>query len=243
MSFPSDVFLPSNAKYLGIVNSTSVLNPNWDIIWSFTFALTGTEHAFSTFLCDSPTISSAIPGQYVGYSSNYSRAVSITFDTTGYSALSNAYYGGVKKNELKRNSLIVRGPNDQLLLYDSLSNLYNTFFLSSSSKNDQTLRFRLVNYNKQLYIDYKKNNSEYINLTSIRLSSFNIDNYPSLYVGFAYTTPVSSNSITPSTLFLNNLDVIGSSSSETTETIPMTSFVYDTTPSFTYTSINSISSI
>lgn len=68
MAYPSDVFLPTNAKYYGFVDTRKYFSTDWDITWSFTFALTGTEHAFCTFLTTKKTLLSGIPGQYLGYS-------------------------------------------------------------------------------------------------------------------------------------------------------------------------------
>lgn len=67
MAYPSDVLIPSNAKYYGFIDTRKYFCADWDITWSFTFALTGTEHAFCTFLTTNKTLSSAIPGQYLGY--------------------------------------------------------------------------------------------------------------------------------------------------------------------------------
>ena len=67
MPFPSDVFLPLSAKYHGFVDSKTGYNSHWDITWSFTYALTGTEHAFCTFLTTNPELEGGIPGQYLGY--------------------------------------------------------------------------------------------------------------------------------------------------------------------------------
>ena len=77
MSFPSDVTLPATAKYIAFVDEKKSYNPNYDIIWSFQYAITGgntaltqKECAFATFLTVSTPQISAIPGQYLGYSGN-----------------------------------------------------------------------------------------------------------------------------------------------------------------------------
>lgn len=66
----SDIILPLNAKYYGFTDLNSAANPEWDIVWSFTYALTGFttgQHGFCTFLTATPLISAAIPGWYLGY--------------------------------------------------------------------------------------------------------------------------------------------------------------------------------
>jgi len=67
MSYSIDNLLPSNAKYIGFVDSKKDYNPYYDITWSFTYSLTGEEHAFCTFLTALSTLSAGIPGQHVGY--------------------------------------------------------------------------------------------------------------------------------------------------------------------------------
>ena len=66
-SYPSDVLIPTNAKYYGFIDTRKYFSADWDITWSFTFALTGNEHAFCTFLTTEKTLLSGIPGQYLGY--------------------------------------------------------------------------------------------------------------------------------------------------------------------------------
>ena len=66
MSLPSDITLPANAKYLGFVDYVNDFNSNYDITWSFTYALTGVEHGIVTFLTNQPEVS-GYPGHYMGY--------------------------------------------------------------------------------------------------------------------------------------------------------------------------------
>lgn len=71
MSFPSDVVLPANAKYIAFVDEKKDYNPNYDIIWSFQYAITGSssmECAFATFITATTPDLSSIPGHYLGYS-------------------------------------------------------------------------------------------------------------------------------------------------------------------------------
>ena len=68
--YPSDVVLPVNAKYYGFINGNLPCNTHWDITWSFSFALTGSEHGFVTFLTTGITLSSGIPGTRLGYLGN-----------------------------------------------------------------------------------------------------------------------------------------------------------------------------
>jgi len=67
MAFPDDILLPPNAKKFGFVDTKYQYNSNWDINWSFSFALTGTEHGFTTFLTTlSEEVLNTDGGQYLG---------------------------------------------------------------------------------------------------------------------------------------------------------------------------------
>lgn len=69
MAFPSDIFLPSNAKYYAFVDDKLQYNPHWDINWSLEYALSGTEAGICTFLTNFAPVT-GWPGHYLGYSGN-----------------------------------------------------------------------------------------------------------------------------------------------------------------------------
>ena len=225
MSYPIDVFLPTNAKFFGFIDPKLAYNPNWDITWSFTYALTGIQHGFCTFLSPNPSLSSQIPGQYMGYLGN-TPFLSIAFDSTGYFALSNTKAGGISQSSTKKNSLIVRDINNTVIFNEHLSSLDTNFILASSSKIYNTLRFRYANAGKKLYIDYHKDNDKYKNLTAITMSSYNLSDNDIVYPGVTFSSPISSTLITPSTLWLSNFHTQGNTLApnyETLEFIPLTS--------------------
>jgi hypothetical protein len=241
MAYPNDILLPVNAKIFGFVDTKYPFNSHWDITWSFTFALTGVEHGFTTFLTTNPNILSGYGGQYLGYSNpHYSYPALLTdpgseqltdetpnelmfddalssinngsfviaFDTTGYFALSYGNHPGISPSNVKNNSLIVRNNYNELVFYETLSNISTEFFLSSSTVNFQTLRFRMANSGKKLSIDYKKENElDYKSLTSINID-FDIDDATKVYPGFTFCSPISSLT-TPSTMFLKNFHTQG----------------------------------
>lgn len=69
MSFPSDILLPTDAKYFSFVDQNYNFNPGWDINWSFEYALSGlssSEYAICTFLSTTDTLT-GFPGHYLGY--------------------------------------------------------------------------------------------------------------------------------------------------------------------------------
>lgn len=246
MPFPSDVFLPLNAKYFGFVQEDKPMNLNWDITWSFTFALTGVEHGFCSFLTSNPALTGSIPGQYLGYlgntASGYERSglFAVGFDTTGLFALSSSSNTGVLPSQVKPNSLIVRNYDNRVLINAPLSTLSTEFILTSSSKVFQTVRLRVTNGGKKLYIDFKKTNTEYIPLTSVSLSGYTLSSNSVVYAGFTFCSPISSNNTDTSTMFVTNFNVEGTNTLPTIETIPMVSIL---PISSSYTTISNISSL
>ena len=73
MAFPSDILLPSDARYYQFVETDLSYNSNYDIVWSLQFKLPGDnvynsnyEYAFGTFLTSLTGELSSLPGQYVG---------------------------------------------------------------------------------------------------------------------------------------------------------------------------------
>jgi hypothetical protein len=238
MPFPSDISLSSNAKYFGIIDPKKAYNLNWDVVWSFTYALTGTQHGFSSFLTTSPTITSGLPGQYLG-SDNLNMIISIGFDSTGYFALSSPLRSGISLSSTIPNSIIVRDSNNSIIFNKALSSLDTSFILSSSIKTYQTLRFRYSNAGKKLSIDFKKLNNKYSTLTSLNIANLNITDNLSVYPGFSFCSPISGLTITPSTMFIQNFHTQGntlSSTYETLEMIPLTGNILNT-----FTTISGIS--
>jgi hypothetical protein len=263
MSFPSDVTLPTNAKYIAFVGEKKSYNPNYDVIWSFQYAISGDntgvsqkECAFATFLTISTPQLSAIPGHYLGYSGNVPLSaflldengdyilsednnriilegnsetdgfigLCIAFDTSGLFALSSSSRPGVGLNNIKRNSLIIRDINDNITLYEELSNIDPAFAILSSDKVYKTLRFKYTNTDK-LTIDYKIDGSNtFVELTSVNINS-NPDSISHFRPGFSYCSPVSSLLSTRiANLYLKNFHVQGTENLTTVETLPFERF-------------------
>jgi hypothetical protein len=259
MSFPSDVTLPANAKYIAFVDEKKSYNPNYDIIWSFQYAISGQtsglyqkECAFATFLTVSTPQISAIPGHYLGYSGTMPLSaylldengdyilsedneriilegnsendgligLCIAFDTTGLFALSSSSRPGVGLSNIKRNSLIIRDINDNITLYEELSNINPSFTILSNSKLYKTMRFKYTNTDK-LTIDFKVDGSnEFKELTSVKVN-FNPDSIEFLRPGFSYSSPVSSLfTLRVAKLYLKNFHVQGTENATTVETVP-----------------------
>ena len=79
MGFPSDINLPSNARYYTFVEEKKKFNSNYDITWSFQYKIPSSsiEHStdtgndlyqlgFATFLTTLSSPISSLPGQYIG---------------------------------------------------------------------------------------------------------------------------------------------------------------------------------
>jgi hypothetical protein len=265
MSFPSDILLPANAKYIAFADQKLSFNPDWDVNWSFEYALSGTnQHAFCVFFSTS-TILSGYPGHYMGYSGtmavssyllaednnmlltdggerlvvdtengmDYLGVLAIAFDSTGLFALSSTTRPGVGRGSIKPNSIIIRDYNDNVTFYEELSNIDTNFVLASAGKYFQTMRFRFANMGQKLTIDYKSPTSTtYSVLTSINLN-MDSSNYPFVNVGFSYSSPVSSSTATPSTLFLKNFHIQGNTYDTSIETVPAISIRPTTTSNYT----------
>jgi hypothetical protein len=267
--YPSDVILPANAKYYGFIDNKLPYNSHWDITWSFSFALTGSEHGFTTFLTTQPTLTGGIPGTRLGYLgdkeylkdengnillaetrerlvadpsalSSYDTmgVLAIAFDTTGLFALSSATYNGVGLSQIKRNSLIIRDSNDDLVYNTQLSSLDTTFFLTSSVKSYQTVRFRLSNAGRRLYVDKQKADLTYTNMLNLVISSFYVTSNDIVYAGLTYCSPVSSLT-TPSTLYLKNFHAQGTYIEPTYEIVPSVS-LYTPPTSSTFSTVSGI---
>lgn len=231
------------------------------------------QHGICTFLTTNPFLQSAIPGQYLGFLGDYpylytesnqiiltediepvlvdnisysydkSGFLAIAFDSTGFFGLSTATIPGVAFDNVKKNSLIVRDDSNALLFYQSLSSLSTKFFLSSSNKNYQTLRFRYTNNGRRLYIDFKTDNSEFETLTSLNVFNFNNQNInpqSPIYTGLTFCSPISSSNLEPSTLFLKNFNYNGLSAEPTYDVVPVEP-IYSS--NLTYTTISGISSL
>lgn len=207
--FPSNISLPVDAKYLIIGDFDKNYNAHWDITWSITYTLTGSEHAFGTYLTNSAPVSS-VPGHYLGYINAYGEPngfLAIAFDTTGYFAVSSQYASGISPENRKINSLIVRN-GENLIYNEELSAINTSFLFTESDKTFKTLRFRVANGLTKLYVDYKTT-GDYVNLIQIPLSGYDIDTIGVIHPILTYTTPVSSAVSPDSKIFLKNFSIQG----------------------------------
>ena len=240
---PADVSLPANKIVFGFIDPKTVHNSHWDLTWSFSFACVGLEHGFTTFLTfDQSTGISGVPGQYLGYLSNPpldTNLLAIAFDTTGLFALSSTLLsntnGGVGINQINPNSLIIRDFTNTVVYNQPLSSLDTSFFLTSSVKNYQTLRFRLTNAGRRIVIDKQQSDYTYNNLLTLNISSNPqfLAGLSPIYPAFTFCSPISGASKPTSTLYLKNFHVHGNSAAPTYEIIDFTPLTSDPLTSFT----------
>lgn len=257
MPYPGDVLLPVNAKFFGFVDPKFEFDSNWDVVWSFQYSLSGTQHGFTTFLTTTPTLTTGIPGQYMGilgsipyildqngepltdetgdflyynspssFNQNSNAILSIAFDSTGFYALSNYTNNGVSLNEVKSESLVIRDSNSDVIFNERLSALDSTFTLTTSGDTFRTLRFRYQGTGRRISIDWKSEGTKYRNLTTVEIRNTRERINTKVYPGFTFCSPISSSTLSSSTLRLRNFHVqgnIGEPEYEYSNFIPLTS--------------------
>lgn len=267
--YPPDVSLPINAKYFGFIDHKKSYNPHWDITWSFAFNLSGDNHAICTFLTDNPTLSSGIPGHYLGFQGSYnylrdeygnilltedgdkifSESTVLTgYDITGVIGIAFDSTGYFALSNDNNPGVGLGGIKlNSLIIRDGSSNLISNDALSSldpdfelSSETPQTVRLRWANGGNKLSVDYKTELSSYKNLKTVNLSYFNPDNYDALYPGFVFCSPLSGTA-NPSTLRLQNFHTQGNLNPPTYDTAPFEP-ILKTTSNY-YTTISGITAI
>jgi len=144
-------------------------------------------------------------------SCNPSGLLGIAIDTTGLFALSSTLRDGVTYNNVKPYSLIVRNDFDNVLYNEQLSSINSDFFFLSSQANYQTIRVRTANKGNLLYIDYKSPTATtYTLLTSFAIDLYTQDNSYA-YIGVSFSSPVSSSTMAPVTLYMKNFHIEGNS--------------------------------
>lgn len=191
---------------------------------------------------------SSIPGHYVGvpfdeiylaaesgdvimtessepilvYSNLSGAFCTITIDSTGLFALSGTAFfdvPGIGLGQVIPNSLIVRDYDYNVVSYSAVSSLNTNFVMLTTSKVYQTLRFRYANSGRKLSIDFRPSNTtEFTTITSVVVNrNYNLPN--KAYVGFSFTTPVSTTLTRVADMYIKNFHIDGDSEPTTTETV------------------------
>jgi len=208
----------------------------YDIVWSFDYAISGnsnTEAGFTLFLMTSSTrLSGGNSGIDLGYSgiSNFDvpfsikpgisgAVIAVGFDTTGLfaaSATSGSYTrDGIDFRRVNKNSITIRGagPSYSYNNYSynvPISTLNSTFTIVESSVKFKTVRTRLGNLGRTLYIDYRNNPTEQFQQIFEKNVSLGLPITAFLHPGVSFVTSISSNrSSSIGNIFLKNFHVEG----------------------------------
>jgi hypothetical protein len=248
MAYPDDILLPSNAKKFGFVDTRYPYNSNWDINWSFSFALTGSEHGFTTFLTTITEVLNTDGGQYLGVLPlNYNFPYILSED--GEILLDNKYFPilyddpdilpitllSIAFDTTGKFALSAGGnpglpiseikPNS-LTIRDDKSDIIFHAELSSLSTEfflaSSTPVFQTLRFrfaNSGNKLSIDyKQNTDFILLTSL---SIKIPVNDIVYPGFTFCSPISS-LINPSKLFLKNFHTQGNTSPPTYDIVTYT---------------------
>jgi hypothetical protein len=227
----------TSAKAINFASQTS-FSPYYDIVWSFDYAISGnpnTEAGFTVFLTKNELAggSGSIDLGYSGLSSKvlastYSRpslgmlgaVIGVGFDTTGLFAAS-AFIGsynvrdGIPASTVTKNSVTLRGPSphynySQYNYHQPLSSLNSTFTIVQSAAIYKTVRVRVGNIGRTLYIDYRNNPEEEFRLILQKDISIPVYKGIGYYPGISFATPISSTSpLAIGNIFVKNIHIEG----------------------------------
>lgn len=228
----------SSAKAINFC-STTPFSPFYDIVWSFDYAISGnqnTEAGITVFLSAEPVLSDGggsggIDLGYSGLSSSNLQnsyiqpgilraAIGVGFDTTGLFAVSAISNGviirdGINISDVIKNSIAIRGLAPRYSYYQyafnqPLTSLNSTFSIVESADIYKTLRARLGNIGRTLYIDYRNNPEEEFQLILQKDINILVEQNLSYYAGISFVTPISS--ISPNSIgniFVKNIHTEG----------------------------------
>lgn len=154
--------------------------------------------------------------------------VAIGFDTTGLFAASatidsTTTRDGIYEGSVKKNSVTIRDIGEvknyayeTYTYHQALSDLNTTFSIVESAVTYKTVRARLGNLGRTLYVDYRNNPKEqFQNILSKNISLYLLPgaSYDYYQVGVSFATPISSNKTNAiGNIFLKNFHVEGTDS-------------------------------
>jgi hypothetical protein len=237
--------LNGSSKAINIASNNSY-SCMYDIVWSFDYAISGnsnTEAGFTVFLTTSSNRLSGGGGSIdLGYSGvsglglPYSikpgisgAVIGIGFDTTGLFAASassgNFSRDGINFINARKNSIAIRGssPNYSYFTHSfnrPLSSLNSKFKIVENTINFKTIRVRLGNIGRTIYIDYRDNPKDEFQKILERDVTLGLPITSFLHAGVSFATPISSsqpNAI--GNIFLKNFHVEGTTIPNLNKTI------------------------
>jgi hypothetical protein len=238
-----------NTKAINIASKVGY-QPHFDIVWSFEYAISGnssTEAGFTLFLMDNIPLSGGNNGIDLGFSGLSSitggpgtiqpgisgAIIGVGFDTTGLFAAS-AYSGvqiirdGIAATSCTPNSIIIRSewPGYSFNTYSynqPITSIDSDFKIVESSVKYKTIRARLGNVGKKLYVDYRYNVEDNFKPLLEYDVDLNITSATKYKAGISFATPISSNlNSAIGNVYIRNFHTEGSSVSGklTTSTTP-----------------------
>lgn len=257
MQYP---ILSNSAKAINIASLESY-SSLYDIVWSFDYAISGntsTEAGFTVFLATTGSyLTGGNTGIDLGYSglnlststavkSGFSQgSMGVGFDTTGLFAAS-AYVidgvntvvrDGINLPLVKKNSITIRGSQSSnfsigtSVFHESISSFNTNFKIVENGITFKTIRARLGNVGKTIYIDFRNSPTEEFQ----RLIEYNVTQYLPVsafyHVGVSFATSISSAAVnTIGNVYLKNFHVEGAKQPSLLTTQPSISTAIQTLP-------------
>ena len=208
--------LKINTKSVNIA-SKYAFSPYFDIVWSFEYAISGnknTEAGFTLFITsDVPVLSGGDKGSSLGYSglSSYNTSLStvnigirdalvgVGLDTLGIFPVDTRIdltkiLDGINIGERIKNSISIRGgyPDYSYNTYSfnqPISNTDTTFKIVEEGIKFKTVRARLGNIGRTLYIDYRESADDDFKSIFEHAVNLTFDQTTKFKVGASFATP------------------------------------------------------
>lgn len=199
------------------------VSPSYDITWSFTYEVKnwvpGDDLGFSMFLQDAAIpLSGGGIGDDLGYSGSLSGqatrfggmsggVLGVGLDTQGVFALKKDYENGLTRDGLslsarKFNSISIRGDEASGYQYQDSNIAISAFDILSDGK--KTLRSRLGNYGRTIYVDYKEETDlEFTNLLTKDINELTFDINTLYRPGITISKPLTANNSNIEVLITN----------------------------------------
>ena len=222
---PALAALPLSATSLAVFEDG--VSPSYDITWSFNYEVknwnAGDELGFTMFLQNATVpLTGGGVGDDLGYSGGASGDIrargliggvlGVGFDTHGVYALEKTYEDtttrtGIPLSGRKLNSISVRGDEASGYSYQDSNVLIDAFDILSDGI--KTLRGRLGNYGKTIYVDYKgATDSDFTNILTKDITNLTFDTSTLYRPGITVSKPLTGSNSNVE-VFLSNFHVEG----------------------------------
>lgn len=216
-----------NTKAINIASKHGY-SPYSDIVWSFDYAISGsdvTQAGFTIFLMSDVPLQGGNRGIDLGYSGLSTciptvqtvntgisgSIIAVGFDTTGLFAVSATatesissttifVRDGIDQSKRIQDSVSIRGgwPNYSFNQYNynvALSSIDNSFNIVEPEIKFKTIRARLGNIGKTIYVEYRNTPEEDFKLLVVKDINLNIDSNTKYKPGISFASPINNNSL------------------------------------------------